>query len=172
MITGGPVKSGHCIVGADLEEIIPNAMAERFQRAAAVAEAISWIGTRWEHRCRAKGSGVDCAMLIAEVFERAGVVAHFDAPEYAHDAHLHRDAELLQAEIERLAVRRQDGEEPRPGDVVLFRYGRALSHAAIVVAWPRVVHAQIRQGVILDDVQANADLSGRLAGAWNPWGER
>jgi len=147
-------------------------MTEPEQRAAAVAEAISWIGTRWEHRCRVKGSGVDCAMFLAEVFERAGIIARFDAPEYVHDAHLHQDAERLQAEIERVAVRRPEGETPQPGDIVLFRYGRALSHAAIVVAWPRVVHAQLRHGVILDDVQANSDLSGRMAGTWNPWGER
>jgi hypothetical protein len=60
---------------------------------------------------------------------------------------------------------------PEPGDIALFRYGRCISHGAIVLAWPRVIHAVVRQGVVIEDALANVDLVQRLAGFWSPWGE-
>ena len=42
---------------------------------------------------RVKGAGVDCLMLLAEVYERAGITAHVEPPFYVPDWHLHRDAE-------------------------------------------------------------------------------
>src|SRR6266496_3157295 len=58
-----------------------------------VKEAESWIGTPFHHAARVKGAGVDCLMLLAEVYERAGVVAPIEPPFYVPDWHLHRDAE-------------------------------------------------------------------------------
>src|SRR5262249_4757318 len=63
------------------------------RRAAVVAEAESWIGTPFHHAARVKGAGVDCLMLLAEVYERAGIVPHLEPPFYVPDWHLHRDAE-------------------------------------------------------------------------------
>src|SRR5262249_43477037 len=48
------------------------------RRAAVVAEAESWIGTPFHHAARVKGAGVDCLMLLAEVYERAGIVPHLE----------------------------------------------------------------------------------------------
>ena len=63
-------------------------------RAAAVKEAKTWIGTPFHHAARVKGAGVDCLMLLAEVYERAGVTAgRIKPPFYVPDWHLHRDAE-------------------------------------------------------------------------------
>ena len=63
-------------------------------RAAVVTEAKTWIGTPFHHAARVKGAGVDCLMLLAEVYERAGVTAgRINPPFYVPDWHLHRDAE-------------------------------------------------------------------------------
>ena len=47
---------------------------ESAQRQAVLAEAESWIGTPFHHQGQVKGrqGGVDCAMLLLEVFLAAG----------------------------------------------------------------------------------------------------
>ena len=55
-------------------------------REAVVTEAASWIGTPFHHAARVKGAGVDCLMLLAEVYERAGVTTeHINPPFYVPD---------------------------------------------------------------------------------------
>ena len=58
----------------------------------------------------------------------------------------------------------------QPGDVLLFKFGRAFSHGAIVTAWPQIVHANRRDGaVVLGDVDRDADLIGRPMKAYSYW---
>ena len=123
-------------------------------RAAVVAEAESWIGTPFHHAARVKGAGVDCLMLLAEVYERAGVAGHVEPPFYVPDWHLHRDAERYMEGLLHYA-RRIDGppqgSQPLPGDIALFRFGRTFSHGAIVAEWPRLIHAYWSIGVVWGD---------------------
>lgn len=147
-------------------------MTEEQAREAVVAEALGWLGTPWVHAARVKGSGVDCGQFLAAVFERAGVVSHVATPEYPQDWALFRSRELFREMVEFYAKRRPDGEAPRPGDVVLFRFGRCLSHAGIVTGWPEFVHAYLNaHAVVIDNLDRNADLKKRYAGAWDPWSE-
>lgn len=112
-----------------------------------VEEARPWDRTPYHHAARLKGVGVDCAMLLAEVYERAGVIPHVTPEEYPADWHLHRDEERLRSWVERYAVPTQD---PGPGDTVLYRFGRCFSHAAIILAWPdEIIHAVRRAGKVL-----------------------
>ena len=68
------------------------------QRQRVVAEAETWLRTPYHHMGRIKGGGTDCLMLLAEVYEAAGVIPHIDVPFYPPDWNLHRDAErYLQA---------------------------------------------------------------------------
>ncbi len=117
-------------------------------RAAVVAEAETWIGTPFHHAARVKGAGVDCLMLLAEIYERAGVSAHVAPPFYVPDWHLHRDAERY---MEGLLHYAHLIETPQTGDIALFRFGRTFSHGAIVVTWPRVIHAYWAIGVVWGD---------------------
>ncbi len=131
---------------------------EAQQRQAVVAEARTWEGTPWHHQGRVKGAGVDCLMLIAGVFEAAGLVPHLAivpdpeqltaapqasgpifVPNYPPDWHLHRSEELAQGIVERFA--REIPGPPLPGDVGLCQYGRVLSHGFIVLDWPLILHA-------------------------------
>jgi NlpC/P60 family putative phage cell wall peptidase len=118
-------------------------------RAAVIAEAGSWIGTPFHHAARIKGIGVDCLMLLAEVYERAGVIGHIDPPFYVPDWHLHRDAERYLEGLTRYA--REIAGPPLPGDIALFRFGRTFSHGAIVTDWPRLIHAYWNIGVVQGD---------------------
>lgn len=119
-------------------------------REAIVAEARTWLGTPYHHAARVKGAGVDCAMLVAEVLERAGLVPHIAPDAYPADWMQHRNEERFLAVVQTYALRELDlaTEQPAPGDVVLYRFGRCFAHGAIVVAWPLVIHAASRDRIV------------------------
>jgi len=131
-----------------------------------VAEAEAWIGTPFHHAARVKGAGVDCLMLLAEVYERAGVTAHVAPPFYVPDWHLHRDAERYMEGLLHYA-RPLDG-PPLPGDVALFRFGRTFSHGAIVTRWPCLIHAYWNLGVVWGDATRHP-LAGRPVRFFSPF---
>lgn len=136
-------------------------LSTTFARAAVVTEAIAWLGTPYHHRARLKGVGVDCAQLVLGVYAGVGLIEAFDTGDYPPDWHLHRDGERYLTVVQSLAVE-IDPADIQPGDVLLFKFGRAFSHGAIVTAWPQVVHANRKDGaVILGDALRDADLTGR-----------
>lgn len=130
------------------------------QRQIVIQEARSWIGTPYHHHGRIKGVGVDCAMLLAEVFACAGVIEPVALEHYPRDWHLHRDDERFIGYLQLFGCVEVD--QPAPADVALFRTGRAYGHAAIIVEWPRGIHAVNGRGVELDDLSLNLlDRRGR-----------
>jgi len=136
-------------------------MTEAEGRAAVVAEAITWLRTPYHHRAKLKRIGVDCAQLVLAIYENVGLVPPFDTGDYPPDWHLHREVERYLAIIRRLAgeITR---DQVQPGDVVLFRFGRAFSHGAIVTTWPQIVHASRPDGaVILGDLDGDVGLKAR-----------
>lgn len=138
------------------------------QRQAVVAEALSWVGTPFHHQGTVKGVGVDCAQLLAECYQAAGLIAPPNAGPYPADWHLHRDAERYLQTVFRDAVERPPVAErtPEPGDVVLFRFGRTFSHGAIVIDWPVIVHAYVGKPVSPENVVTAAHL--RVIGEAGP----
>jgi cell wall-associated NlpC family hydrolase len=139
------------------------------ERARVVQEALSWVGTPYHHAARVKGAGVDCGQILAVVYEEAGVIPHMEPAPYPFDWAENRSEERYLGYVEQYA-HRIDG-PPRPGDIALYRYGRCISHGAIVVRWPQVVHAALKSGmVVLDDAPGNADLKKHFVGFWSPWG--
>lgn len=141
---------------------------EAEQREAVVREALSWLGTPWVHHARAKGAGVDCGQLLAAVYERAGVVGYVPTPDYPQDWALHRSEPLFLNIVEGYAA--PVAGDPQPGDIALFQFGRCLSHAGIVLAWPRIVHAYLNaHRVVIDDLGVAPDLAKRYRGCWSPW---
>lgn len=96
-----------------------------------------------------KGAGCDCGYLLIRCFEASGLIQECHPDPYPPDWHLHREEErYLNLVLEYCAP----VPSPLPGDLALYRFGRAISHGAIVVQWPLVVHAVMGQGVILSDV--------------------
>ena len=149
---------------------------EQAQRAQVVAEGLSWARTPYHHHGRVKGpqGGVDCLMLLAEVFERSGMVPRVEPGNYPRDWHLHRSEERYMAGLAGYARRMDEGEPVRPGDVALFRYGRAFSHSGLVVeAGARlrdvqVLHAYNGRGVIFTRL-GEEPLDGRPVQFWTLW---
>ena len=118
-------------------------------RRAVVAEAASWLGTPYHHMGRGKGVGADCLTLLAEVYERAGVIGHVEIPFYPPDWHLHRSVELYLGGVLDRAT--EIPGPPRPGDIAIFKMGRCFAHGVIVTRWPLLIHAHYSAGVIGGD---------------------
>lgn len=111
-------------------------------RAHIVAEARSWIGTRYRHQASVKGVGCDCLGLVR------GVWRHLigDEPEpmraYAPDWAEATSEETLAATGFRHLVP-IDSDAYAPGDILLFRWrdGFVAKHAAIVSESGLMIHA-------------------------------
>jgi cell wall-associated NlpC family hydrolase len=134
-------------------------LRENQQRATVVAEARSYIGTPYHNCADIKGVGIDCGMLLRNVFVDTGLVPPFDPRPYPVDWHLHRSEERYLGFI---FDRSAEATEPLPGDVMVFRYGRCYSHGGIVTAAKplRIVHAYHQAGMVIEDeVSRNAVLA-------------
>lgn len=120
------------------------------QRQRVIAAARSWLGTPYHTEGRVKGVGVDCATLLAEVAEGAGLTTRVHLEHYPHDWHLHRDDERYLGIV--LQFCREIKGPPQPGDIALWKFGRSFSHGAIVIEWPRIIHAYVRSVVCEENV--------------------
>jgi len=120
-------------------------MSEQDQRMAVVAIAKTWLGTPYRSGAarRGVGGGVDCANLPAEIYPEAGVIPKFEVEHYPPDWHLHRGTERYMAKVMHFSKELPEGELPQPGDLVVWKFGRCFSHGAIVIEWPRCIHAFI-----------------------------
>jgi len=123
---------------------------EQQQRAAVVAEVQKWLRTPYQHRQRALGLGVDCAWLLIEVYRECGLIPAIDPGDYPQDWHLHRSEERYLGWLESYG---HQVAEPQPGDVAVWRFGRAYSHGAVVIEGTRVVHAYVDIGVEWADMR-------------------
>jgi cell wall-associated NlpC family hydrolase len=128
------------------------------QRPLVVAEALGWVNTPYHPHARVKGVGVDCAMLLAEVYERAGVIPHVDPGHYSPQFGLHRDEEVFEEFVLRHGV---EVDAPEPGDCVLFRYGRCYSHGGIMVSEVRFVHAMVSPPLVVCTDLSDAEVAER-----------
>ncbi len=140
---------------------------EAEERADVISEAMTWLRTPHAHGQCAKGAGVDCGRFLLAVFEACELIEPIEPGEYPYDYHLHKNEERYLPLVER-AAHRIEG-EPRPGDIALFKFGRCISHGAIMLEAPDFIHAHVQQGVVLDSLEHNPYFSSRLAGYWSIW---
>lgn len=129
---------------------------EASQRERVVAETKSWLGTKYHHMGRIKGVGVDCLTLLAEVFTAAGLIDRPEIPYYPQQWMHNRDAERYLEGLFKY-TRPIDG-DPLPGDIAVWRFGRCFSHGAVVIQWPKIIHAHVNTNCILDDAESAAWL--------------
>lgn len=148
----------------------PSAEEEKAQRAAVVAEALTWQMTPYHLEARIKGVGVDCVQLILAAFKANGIMEDWEpGPYYAHRDRS-QDALRMVDMVARFCRKLPEGETPAPGDLALFHGNKGVCHIAIVLEWPRVLHAYRSSGVVQDDVSQNKGLGDRLAEVWSHWG--
>lgn len=100
-------------------------------------------------------------MLTWRVFHDLGLFEVPDPRPYPVEWHLHRSEERYLLNFETWA---HPQETPRPGDIVLFRFGRTVSHSGILTSPTTMVHAYIQTGCWEEDVATYAD---RLHSYWS-----
>ena len=123
------------------------------QRQAVVAEAITWINTPFHHEAAVKGAGVDCAKLLYASYTATNMIPTFEIEHYPQDWHLHNNDERYLSYILNFAVEMPPEYVPQPGDVVIWKFARSYSHAAIVIDWPNIIHSYLNKTVNIDNIE-------------------
>lgn len=131
---------------------------EQEERERYVKAALEYLGTPYHHMGMIKGAGVDCATLLICAARDANLqggdcVLGYYPPEW----HLHRNSQRYLAIIANYC--KEVPGPPRVGDIVLWQFGRSFSHGAIVIEWPKIIHAYTGQPVRLDDALKNQTLT-------------
>ena len=120
------------------------------QRVRVVAAARTWINTPYAGWSRVKGGGVDCGQFLAGVYADDMRLAPSDMqlpPFYSLQVAQHKEDPSYIRKV-REYMRDIPESEVLPGDVVLYKFGFAFAHAAIIISWPdEVIHAIGRHGV-------------------------
>lgn len=128
------------------------------ERAAIVAEALTWRGTVYhDGPVAVKGVGADCLTFLAGAFTT--LLGPIEVPHYSPQWHLHHSRELYVEGILKwggVEVAGPEDRPPLPGDIVLFKQGRCFAHGAIVTQWPIVIHAYSKRPVGHDDASKGA----------------
>jgi Cell wall-associated hydrolases (invasion-associated proteins) len=130
-----------------------------------VTEALSWVGTPYLHQGYVKGAqgGVDCAMILVGVYEPLGLLPKgIDPRPYPMQWHLHKSAERY---LDWFRAHAREVEEPGLGDIALYKFGRAVSHSAIIVGENVIVHAYRKAGMVIRDEQRA--LESRFDSYWS-----
>lgn len=133
-----------------------------------VEAARSWERTRYHHHARVKRTetdpgGVDCGQFIIATFVESGAVPDFDPGHYTMDWHLHQTEEKYLSFIEthldrwdneemslRARLRREPDWEPPMASVIVVRVGLTFSHGMIVTEWPKIIHANVHDGCVIE----------------------
>jgi cell wall-associated NlpC family hydrolase len=136
-----------------------------------IAEARSWLGTKWRHGQRVKHEGTDCVGFIIELGKTFGwIPADYIPPVYSSQHALHRAESLLNAELARfadpVAPPVKDMTAWRAGDILAFRYERTAGHAGIYIGEGRMIHSYMpRKKVIESPVR---EFLSTLDSVWRP----
>jgi cell wall-associated NlpC family hydrolase len=152
------------------EGVFPGtSVAETAERRVVVAEAFSWLKTPYHHRGKIKGVGTDCAQLPLCVFANVGLIQDFDTGEYPGDWHLHREEERYMGIVERFAAEITE-DEAQPADLILFKYGRAFSHGAIIInGCAMIIHAARHAGCVCLADLGESQFEGRARRYFSFW---
>lgn len=115
--------------------------------------ALEFLGTPHINQAKVKGKGVDCGMLLIASLEGAGAIEKdsITVEPYSNEWHLHHSEEWFKSVVEAYCDKVNELQE---GDFILFQYGRCVSHGAVYIGNNTVCHAEIRNGCILDELNA------------------
>lgn len=96
------------------------------------------------------------------------MVEEFDTDYYPMDWALHRGDERYLSYLLQYA---KPTDNPKAGDIAVFRFGRCVSHAGIMINENEMVHAWLRAKKVVVSRIDEGELNGRLAGFYTLFGE-
>ncbi len=139
-------------------------MIDLDRRAAVVAAARGWLGTRWQHQGRVRGVGVDCVGLVIEAAVEAGVFTRAAAQAieaavagYGREPDGLRLQQMCDAHLQPIAL-----QTAAAGDVLLFAMGSRLPRHMGLVA----EHAAGGLSLVHATADARAVVEHRLDESW------
>lgn len=99
----------------------------------------------------AKGVGVDCSYLLVAAFVDSGVMRQdrLQIEDYSNEWHLHHSEEKYLKYVKQIADEVDIDGPLQIGDILLYQYGRCISHGAIYIGNGMVIHSFVDLGVIL-----------------------
>jgi NlpC/P60 family putative phage cell wall peptidase len=124
-----------------------------------VAEAMGWLGTPYQHDQNCKGAGVDCSTFLIGVWEACGYGEIEPVGHYSEDWNMHQnDPMYLNLLLKHSRFINPQKSPPLPGDLVIVKLARSRSqnHTAIIIDFPKIIHAVYMRGVVIDDVRVFA----------------
>jgi cell wall-associated NlpC family hydrolase len=140
-------------------------MNEQELRAAVVAEARTWLRTPFHHAEGIKGIGCDCVHLPMRVYQAVGLVEkEFNPGYYAQHWYMHQSEELY---LRGLSGRMHRVTAARSGDLAMYKFGRTVSHAAIVIDDVYIIHAYSTIGAVVLQERSDAFLLEHLDSYWS-----
>lgn len=122
-----------------------------------VAQARTWLGTRFHHQGRVKGVGCDCLGLIVGVArelgltdEQGNLLADYDQPNYSPLP----DGRGLKSAVSLHLHELPSIGEALPGDVPLFRFQQDPQHVGILSILPDgalgLIHCYSNTGMVVE----------------------
>jgi cell wall-associated NlpC family hydrolase len=124
--------------------------------------AKSFLGTPYHHMGRLKGVGVDCGTYLLEVYQEAGLIPPVSVSYYPPRWYLHNSKEYYLNIVVQYA---KPTDCPLTGDILLYRQGKAVSHGAIILNYPQIIHCIEGQGVSTGNAE-DKELKKRYWGAF------
>jgi NlpC/P60 family putative phage cell wall peptidase len=137
------------------------------ERAAIVAEARTWLGTRYHHLGDVKGHGVDCAMILVRVYCDLGFAPKFDPRPYPEQWYFHHSEEKYLAWIEKYCVRIEE-KDTQPADLIIYQFGRCASHGAIILDSELMLHSYRPTGCVEIRERRAPLIHGKVHSYWAP----
>lgn len=133
-------------------------------REAIVAEARSWVGTRWQHATSLKGVATDCIGLITGVGRALCIAQAFS---FMRDARFQGYGRTPNVSLLRqaLALYLDPTEHALPGDILLLRFATEPQHFAILSAPDYMIHAYAPARVVAEH-RIDPKWQRRIVGAY------
>jgi len=133
------------------------------QRAAAIAEAKTWIGAQFCLNNHFRGptqsmSRTDCGRVVGAAYRAAGLAIPEDFAHIPRGIHLHKADGRYRKIIETFC---RGVVTPQPADIAAFIIGRDIAHIGLVIEWPEILHCMESQPVMIQNVTPS------LLGRWH-----
>jgi len=117
-------------------------MLKTISRQAVIDEALSWVGTPYQHQCSTKYAGCDCLGLVRGLWRKLYGCEPTKLPPYTPDWAEAGENEILKTACDHHLdpVTLSDA---RPADILLFRMqaGVQAKHMAVLIEPDLIVHA-------------------------------
>jgi cell wall-associated NlpC family hydrolase len=112
-----------------------------------IKEALEWVGTPYKHYTVRKGLGVDCGLFILQVYANAGLITYKMPEFYPEDWAFHSPiGELFEAIVKKYCIP-VESKDLQIGDLILYKFGKSLSHASLLMEHNMIIHSETNIGV-------------------------